>query len=196
MTKERKYILIGGAILLLIGAIYRFGPADFDGFHPLGEEISLKERKLVKYRQMVQERNELDGKLIALNRSLERAETGLLTGETPSLAAVDIQNILNEIGSRSEVEITSMRVLAPKNHLARDKGVTEESPAGQYTGIPVQISIVSTIRQLKELLYGIETSSKFLRVTEMKVRARDRQVKKIYSTFTVEGFMKKREDNS
>ncbi|QTA84509.1 type II secretion system protein GspM [Desulfonema magnum] len=184
MTRERKYILIGGMILLLLGAIYRFSP-DVGDFQLLGDEIAMKERKVVKYRLMAQKRNELDARLISLNRAIERAESGLLTGETPALAAVDIQNILNDIGGRSEVEIQSMRILKPKKP---DK----DSPAkGRYLSIPVQITLNANIRQLKEVLYSIETSSKLLRISDMRVRVRNiRQTEQIYSTLTVEGFMK------
>ncbi|OQX24503.1 MAG: hypothetical protein BWK80_20500 [Desulfobacteraceae bacterium IS3] len=183
MNKERKYILIGGAILLLIGAIYRFFP-EIEAFQPSGEEIVLKQKKLIKYRQTVQERSQTDAKLIALNRSLERSEAGLLNGETPALAAVDIQNILNQIASKSKVEVKAMRVLEPAE--------PEDGPPvkAQFLRIPVQITVNSTIRQFKEILYGIETSSKLLRITEMKITAgRSKPAEQIYSSLVVEGFM-------
>jgi hypothetical protein len=185
MTKERKYILIGGAILLLLGAVYRFFP-DTEVFQPMGADLVLKERKILKYRQMVQERNELNAELISLNRAVERAEAGLLTGETPALAAVDIQNILNDIANRAAVQVQSMRVLNPEES---DK----ESPEkGLYLKIPVQITLISTARQLKEVLYQIETSLKFLKISEMRVRVNNiRDPEKIYSTLTVEGIMRK-----
>jgi len=189
MTKERKYILIVGAMLLLLGAIYRFYP-DLPNFQTLGGEIALKQRKVVKYRQMVQERNALNARLISLNRSLERAESALLTGETPALAAVDIQNTLNDITDRSKVVVSSMRVLKPKEP-------DEESPAkGQYLGIPVQVTLSAGIRQLKEVFYRIETSMKFLRVTDMRIRINSRsQTEQVFATFTVEGFMKKKKES-
>jgi len=183
MNKERKYILIGGAILLLIGAIYRFFP-EIEAFQPSGEEIVLKQKKLIKYRQTVQERSQTDAKLIALNRSLERSEAGLLNGETPALAAVDIQNILNQIAGKSKVEVKAMRVLEPAE--------PEDGPPvkAQFLRIPVQITVNSTIRQFKEILYGIETSSKLLRITEMKITAgRSKPAEQIYSSLVVEGFM-------
>jgi len=183
MNKERKYILIGGAILLLIGAIYRFFP-EIEAFQPSGEEIVLKQKKLIKYRQTVEERSQTDAKLIALNRSLERSEAGLLNGETPALAAVDIQNILNQIAGKSKVEVKAMRVLEPAE--------PEDGPPvkAQFLRIPVQITVNSTIRQFKEILYGIETSSKLLRITEMKITAgRSKPAEQIYSSLVVEGFM-------
>ncbi len=183
MNKERKYILIGGVLLLLTGAVYRFFP-EIEAFQPSGEEIVLKQKKLIKYRQTVQERSQTDAKLIALNRSLERSEAGLLNGETPALAAVDIQNILNQIAGKSKVEVKAMRVLEPAE--------PEDGPPvkAQFLRIPVQITVSSSIRQLKEILYGIETSSKLLRITEMKVTAgRSKPAEQIYSTLVVEGFM-------
>lgn len=189
MTTERKYILIGGAILLLLGAVYRFYP-DTEMFQPMGGDIALKERKIIKYRQMVQERNKLNAELISLNRALERAESGLLTGETPALAAVDIQNILNDIANRAQVQVQAMRVLTPEES---DKESPEKA---LYLKIPVQITLISGTRQLKEVLYQIETSLKFLKISEMRVRVNNlRDAEKIYSTLTVEGIMKKAIDN-
>ncbi len=190
MTKERKYILICGAILLICAAIYRFAP-DFEGFDSLEQEIALKEKKLKKYHQILQESGELNTKLNSLNRTLDRVESKLLSGQTPALAAVDIQNILNDIAGRTGVEINTMRVLKPKDESE------EENPVGnQYLAIPVQITINATTRQLKEILYKIENSLKLLRITDMRIRLTNvKQVEKIYSTLTVEGFMKKKIDD-
>jgi len=188
MSREKKYILIGGLILLMAGATYRFWP-EIEAFRPLGEAMAFKERKVDKYRQMVQKRNALDAEILSLNRDLERAASGLLTGETTALVAVDIQNILNDIASRSEVEVKTMRVLNPKD--------PEEWPPGKdrFRVIPVQISMDANIRQLKEILYKIETSRKFLRISDMRIRVNNiKKTEQVYSTLTVEGFMRKRED--
>ncbi|OQX25213.1 MAG: hypothetical protein BWK80_16790 [Desulfobacteraceae bacterium IS3] len=184
MNRERKYILIVGAVLLLVGVIYRFLP-EFEGFQPMNDEIVLKQRKVLKYQQMVQERNALQEEQLALNRALERAESGLLTGETPALAAVDIQNILNDIAGRSKVEVSAMRVLQPVEP-------EEKATVKDYLTIPVQITFNTSVRQLKEILYRIETSLKLLRVSEMRVRLGNiKQAEKVFATLTVEGFMKK-----
>jgi hypothetical protein len=84
IDKQRKYILISAGVLLLFGVIYRLFPF-FQGIQAAGAEIVLKERQLVKYRQMVQKGKDLQTKLISLNRILDQVESGLLTGETPAL---------------------------------------------------------------------------------------------------------------
>lgn len=180
ISKERKIILIAGVVLLLMGVIYRYFPV-FDSFTSLDDEIALKEQKLIKYRKMVQERNELEQKLIRLNRILERAESGLLTGDTPSLAAVDIQNIINKIAGNIGAEVLTMRVLK-----------VDEKEETLYMAIPVQVTFRSRMRQLKELLYMIEDNPKLLKISDFRIRMiHGKEEGEIQATLTVEGFMKR-----
>ena len=180
ISKERKYILIGGGVLLLLGALYRFFPVIQD-MKPAGSEIVFKQQQIVKYRQKVQQRKNLESRLAALNRHLRQAESGLLSGETPALAAVDIQNILGDISRKIGVDIKTMRVL---------RAVDLENM--NYVSIPVQFTLNSTVRQLRDLLYQIETSNKFLAITHMKIRdIRGGQPGQIESTLTVSGWLRK-----
>ena len=187
LSKERKYILIAGGVLLFIGLLYRGIPFFLDIFSG-SEEIAVKTRKLIKYRQAVQVRNKLEETLRSLNRTLVRAESRLLVGDTPALCAVDIQNILNEIANRTKVEIKTMLVLKPK-----------QKKEMKYMSIPVKFSISSTIEQLKVTLYRIASSPKIMKVKDIQIRTgrRDRDhVEQIDSTITVEGFMKERDPSA
>ena len=178
INKEKRYILIAGTALLLLGLIYRFSPG-LDFFHSSQEEILLKKKKLFKYRQLVQEKNVFEKKLISLNRTLDRAESALLKGKTSALAAVEPQNILKKMTGESQVGIKTMRVLKP-----------EETEKEKYLGILVQFTFASTTRQLKEILYKIETSAKLLAIRELRIRNfRRRQAGQIQTTIVAEGFM-------
>ncbi len=182
INKERKIILVVGAVVILAGILYRFFPV-FESMESLEQEIVLKQKKLLKYRQMVQERNELESRLISYNRIIERAESALLEGETSALAAVDIQNILSEITGKSDLEVLTMRILKPENK--------EED---LYTTIPVQITLRCTVRQLKEVVYQIESAPKLLRIGDLRVRVvRGKVEGQVQATLTVEGYTKKTE---
>ena len=179
IDKKKKYILIIGAVLLLFGFIYRIFPFII-GLDPGDEEIILKQRQLVKYRQMIEQKEDLAKKVVNLNRVLERMESGLLSGRTPSLAAADIQNLLNGIVAKSDVALKTVKVLK-----------AEKSEEIDYISIPVQFSVDANIRQLKEILYGIENSSKYLKTRDIKVStSRRRNRGKIQSDITVVGLMK------
>jgi Tfp pilus assembly protein PilO len=180
LDKQKKILLVIGAVILFIAVVYRFFPF-FENIESLEDEISLKEKNIIKYRQMVQERNDLEVKLDSLNRIIENAESGLLEGKTPALAAVDVQNILKEITDKSDMEVLTMRVMRP-----------EDKEEEIYVIIPVQITIRCSVRQLKEVIYQIESSSKLLKISECRVRViRGRVEGQVQATLTVQGFMSK-----
>ena len=55
LSKERKYILIVGGILLLLGLIYRYAPS-LEGIFTPDDTIELKEQKLENYRRIAKKR--------------------------------------------------------------------------------------------------------------------------------------------
>lgn len=180
MSKERRYIIIAGAILLLIGAVYRFYP-DVRQFFSFQNEFALKRKNLIKYQQMVKEKNALEAALSAMEGQLQTAEAGLLSGETAAIAAVEIQNTLNEIAEENNVEIRSMQVMKPEGQ--------KDEP---YVSVPVQISIQTNTRGLKNVLYGIEASPKTFHITNLRVRTSGRtESDRIEAAFTVTGYMKR-----
>ena len=193
---SRKFILAAGGVLLLLAVIYRFFPDIGDLLGP-GQELGIKEKRVAKYRELVQQGDDQKARLMSLKTAVTRAESGLITGKTPSLAAADIQNILHKAAEKCQVKIKTVRVLKPEG---ADKEI--------YVSIPVQFTITSTVSQLKELIYRIESHSKYLKLTKVKSHAASktrarlsaRRVKgakartlaqQIRSEITVNGFFKK-----
>jgi Tfp pilus assembly protein PilO len=154
MDKRRRYLLIAGAVLLLFGLAFWLLPF-FEGIQGGQTDIAAQKKRIAKYRQTVKGRGEIEASLASLNKSFERAEAGFLTGKTEALAAVDIQNTLNEITLGSGVEIKSIQVLSSQK---RDSDL--------YVSVPVQFTVSATIRQLKDILYKIEASPKFFLTVE------------------------------
>ena len=156
VDKRRRYLLIAGAVLLLFGFAFWLFPF-FEGIQGGQTDIAAQKKRVAKYRQTVKGRGELEARLVSLNKSLEQVEAGLLTVKTAALAAVDIQNILNEIALGSGVEIKSVQVLTSQN---------QKQDAELYISVPVQFTVSATIRQLKDILYKIEASPKFFLTVE------------------------------
>jgi hypothetical protein len=154
IDKRRRYLLMAGTVLVLFGLAFWLFPF-FEGIQGGETDIAAQKKRIAKYRQTVKGRGELDARLVSLNKSLERAEAGLLTGKTAALAAVDIQTILNEIAIGSGVEIKSLQVLK-----------SQKQESDQYISIPIQFTVSATIRQLKDILYKIEASPKFFLTVE------------------------------
>jgi Tfp pilus assembly protein PilO len=154
MDTRQRYLLMAGAILILLGLAFWSLPY-FEGIQGGHTDIAAQKKRVEKYRQTVQQRGEIETRLAYLKKSLERAETGLLTGKTEALAAAEIQNILNEIALGSGVEIRSLQVLK-----------SQKKDSDPYVGVPVQFNISATIRQLKDILYKIEASPKYFLTVE------------------------------
>ena len=130
--------------------------------------------------RIARKRQALETHLDALRHTLRRAESGLLSGKTPALAAVEVQNMTKRIVEEKGAQVRSIRVLRP-----------QEGEEGIYVGIPVQATVLSNIRQLKDVLYAIESSENLFHVRELRVRAvgRRKQEDQIQSTLTIEGFL-------
>lgn len=180
LSKERKIILLVGAVLLLAGALYRFWP-QVDWLGDQQTQRALKEQKLARLKQAVANGPEIDRHLAMLKRTLKRADRYLLTGSTTALAGVLVQRELSKIADELKVELKQVQVL--------ESGSAEKEA---YTPIRVQVRSVSTLRQLQSLIYKIETSSKLFRVKELKidrVSARRKSKNNVQGFFIIEGLM-------
>ncbi len=180
MTKERKYLLIIGGLLVLIGLAYNLYPT-LQQLRPDDDQVLLKQQKIIKYERLLQRREPLEKRLAAAEKALSNAEQQLLTGKTAALAGADIQNIIGEISTANGVEIKTLRLLK-----------ADAKTHSYYMAIPVQFTVRATVRQLKDVLYGIETAGKRLTIREINVRpVRSRNSEDIQATITVAGYMKK-----
>lgn len=182
---KRKIILIVMAFLLVAGVVYRIWP-QIANISAGENDVALKKNQLIKYRKMFQSAVDLENQLSLLGTTLKKGEAGLLTGKTPALAAADIQKVVHQIAQTSRVEIQSVQVLKPK-----------EVGESHYLGIPVQVVIKGAMRQLKEFLYQIMASPKYLTVQEVRItvnRRRSRGKTKISqligARITINGFLK------
>jgi len=178
---QRKHIVIALAILTLFAFAYRFYPF-FEEMVSPGKEIELKERRLIKYRKMIESGENIDKQRDSLNNTLRELESRLLAGKTPALAAVEIQKIVEEIAGKSGVQIGLVNVLKP-----------EELEPRYYLRIPLEFHIFPTMRQLKEILYRIETTEKHLNVKKMVVQEHGGKSRQLRCSITVTGLMKRPE---
>jgi hypothetical protein len=119
---------------------------------------------------------------------MKQAEAGLLTGETPSLAAAEIQEIVSSIADAAGGQIKTVRIVQP-----------DRSGKGMYLAIPVEVTLHSTMRELTQALYKLDSSAKLLRIAKLEIRSRrvrrgrGSSVNLLTTTMRVEGFVKKME---
>lgn len=179
LNRERKVILICGIVLLLAGTVYRFSPS-LPSLFGKSDEVSFKEKELTKYREVLQEKRKVEMRLISVERELVRTEAGLLSQTTPALAAVEIENMLSDMIDKKGMRLHSMRELK-----------SEPTENGEYMTVPVEVKMMATIRQIKEVLFAIKNSNKLLRITSIRIRLPNiLHPEEIDCTMVTEGLMK------
>jgi len=189
LRKRRKFIVAGLAVMALPAMIYLFNSIN-RSTHRFNEALNLKQDKLDKYRQKVLEKKVMERELLSLQTTFKQAEAALLTGKTVSLAAAEIQQIVTNITNAAGAQIMTVRILQP-----------DRSAKEMYLAIPVEVTINSTMRQLTQLLYKLDSSAKLLSIAKLGIKSRagrSRLVRgastaNLITTLTVEGFVKKME---
>jgi hypothetical protein len=189
LGKGRKIIVAALALLALPALIYLFNALHRNTLM-FNEALDLKQDKLAKYRQKVLEKKAVERRLLNLQNTFKQAEAALLTGKTVSLSAAEIQQIVTNITNAAGAQIMTVRILQP-----------DRSGPDMYLAIPVEVTISSTMRQLTQLLYKLDSSAKLLRIAKLGIKSRAARARlgrrassvNLVTTLTVEGFVKKME---
>ena len=178
MTRERKYILIAGVILLACGLVYRFSPALADVF-AVEEKADVMQTQIRKYQSVIAKKKGLQREKQVLGKRLNSIEKRLLPGSTAALAAVNLQEFIKKVAGAEGIEIETMRVMSAR-----------QAEGSSYTLVPLRFVITSDMRQLKDLLFQIESGPRLLIVRELRVDSRaERTPGEIRAIMTVEGVM-------
>jgi hypothetical protein len=96
--------------------------------------------------------------LEATQSELKARDPKLLTGDTPSVSASDLQDVIQGLATKEGTQVITTRVLNPET-------------AGNFSKISIQMEIGGQIDQLASLIRGIENSPKLLMVDEINVRS-------------------------
>lgn len=103
-------------------------------------------------------KEEMNAGLEAARTSLKSREPRLLTGDTPSVSASDLQETVQALASKNGTQVITTRVLNPE-------------AAGSFSKIAIQMEIGGQIEQVANLVRDIDSSAKMLLVDEINVRS-------------------------
>ena len=161
--RERNLVLLTGVIVVVFIAKYL-------AVTPFLERRSWVQNQLESQPQLLRKNIRYVAQKELFMASLERAraqikalEPKLLTGDTASVNASDLQDTVQALAVREGTQVITTRVLSPE-------------PAGSFSKIGIQLEIGGEIQQVANLIKGIETSPKLLVVDELNVRSLFRPV--------------------
>jgi ACT domain-containing protein len=157
---RRERGLIGGTLLILFLAVGRYFVLTpyLERRTWVQNQLEAQPRLLEKNLRYLSRKEEMTAALEVARSGLKAREPRLLTGDTPSVNASDLQDAVQALANKEGTQVITTRVLNPE-------------PAGSFSKIAIQMEIGGQIDQLANLIKGIETSPKLLVVDEINVRS-------------------------
>jgi Tfp pilus assembly protein PilO len=121
-------------------------------------ELEMQPQLLEKNLRYLNQKAEIAAALERARSELKAIEPSLISGDTPSVSASDLQQTVQAIAAKEGLQVISTRVLNP-------------DAKGPFTKIPIQVEIGGEIEQLVNLIKGIEAAGKLLVVDELNIRS-------------------------
>jgi type II secretory pathway component PulM len=122
------------------------------------EELTHKRQVLARYQALQGSKLKVGKALVALKGAVAQIDGQLLAGGNPAVASADLQEILKNVTGAHGVQMTSIKVLQPRD-------------AGPYQEVPVQVQLSGSIDQLLTILYHLEHHKKLLFIPELEINA-------------------------
>jgi Tfp pilus assembly protein PilO len=122
-------------------------------------QLETQPQRLERNLRYIDRKPEIMGGLEKARAELKSLEPLLLTGDTASVSASDLQQTVQAFAStRGGAQVISTRVL-------------NAEALGPFTRIPIQLEISGVIDQVAGLIQSIETAPKLLVINEINVRS-------------------------
>jgi hypothetical protein len=163
MRRSRTLIITIPLMAILLGfAAYKYGFVQVrEDLTSVRDEQAVKVKLLGKYVALISEKPELEKKIASMKEERKADDSKLIEGQTPSLAAASLQDIVKGIVTGRGGTISSERVGKPDD-------------LGHFKVINVSIdTVLPDVRALGDILYSLETRTPYLVIKEMDARIRN-----------------------
>ena len=174
--RDRKFLTIGiVAVAFFLVFTYVISPF-------MGSEQDIRDRTqqlemlLQKYEKIIGQQKEIEKKLTQIKRQQGQLDKKLLKGSTPSLAAAEMQKMLEQISKKHDLELKSVKV----------KDAEKE---GDFLAIPLEIRLTTDLNRTRKFLSDLEKNQKYLIIPQLKISVKNqRDPQEVIVTIVVTGF--------
>tara|TARA_B100000315_G_scaffold72484_2_gene66030 strand:- start:3430 stop:3987 length:558 start_codon:yes stop_codon:yes gene_type:complete len=179
-TSREKIFLYVGGVLFGFTVLYLVIVKPIYSKHiEIQSKIEQKGMLLKRYKAILKRDDQLKKRVVYIKKEFDRMAKVLLVSAKPSLAASELQAILEDIIKKARSTVTNIK---------NNKPIEKEA----FYQIPIEITVDSTLRELKDIIYQIENSDKFLIVRDVNIRlVKSGDPEKLKTKFIIDGFAKK-----
>ena len=157
--RERGLVYLTGAILLFFVGKAAIATPLLDRQARVKAQLESQPQLLQKNLRYLSQKESLLAALEVARGQIKSIEPALLTGDTPSVTASDLQETVQSLATREGTQVITTRVLNPE-------------PSGSFSKIAIQMEIGGQVQQLANLIRSIESAQKLLVIDEINVRSR------------------------
>ncbi|MGZ8497100.1 MAG: type II secretion system protein GspM [Candidatus Binatia bacterium] len=161
--RERGLVFLTGAIVLFFVGKVAIATPLLERRATTKGQLESQPQLLQKNLRYLSQKDSLLAALAAARNQIKSIEPALLTGDTPSVTASDLQETVQSLATREGTQVITTRVLNPE-------------PSGSFSKIAIQMEIGGQVQQLASLIRGIESAPKLLVIDEINVRSLFRPV--------------------
>lgn len=157
---RREKALVGVALfvlLLVLGRAFVIAPL-LERREWVRRQLEVQPQFLEKNFHYVAQREEIAGALAKSREALQLREPLLLSGDTDSVRASEVQQAVQALAAREGTQVITTRVLNPET-------------MGPFTKITIQMEVSGQIDQLTNLIRGIDSAEKLLIIDELNIRS-------------------------
>lgn len=162
--KKNRTLIIGIPIIIILAffVIYQYGYQTIQAnMASIKEEQDIKTKTLEKYVTFISEKPHIEKTIALLKEERKNLQAQLIEGDTPSLAAAELQDKIKGI-------ITGNRGIISSERAGRPEQVEK------FTIINVSIeAVMPDANALSNTIYAIETSTPYLVIKELDIRVRN-----------------------
>lgn len=159
LSKRERGLLVATLFILLVvlGRLLVVNPY-MERREWVQTQLEIQPQLLEKNLRYIGRKEEMAAALEAAQNEIRARESKLLTGNTASVNASDLQETVQALAVKEGTQVITTRVLNPE-------------PTGAFSKIAIQMEIGGQVEQVANLVRGIETSSKLLVIDEINVRS-------------------------
>jgi type II secretory pathway component PulM len=175
--RERLVVGVGAVVALVVGGHLLVVEPILARSRTALTTLPAREAALERRRLLVAQRPRLAEELSAVDARLKMEARRLLRGPTAPLAASELQKLVKDLLAAGNVEVRSERVLP-----ASDQNGLQE--------VPIELTIMGSIRDTVNALARLEGADRLLAVKDFKIRVMAvGQPRELLTTLTVAGYL-------
>lgn len=161
--RERGLVYLTGVIVLFFVGKTAIATPLLERQARVKQQLESQPQLLEKNLRYLSQKDSLLAALEVARGQIKSIEPALLTGDTPSVTASDLQETVQSLATREGTQVITTRVLNPE-------------PSGSFSKIAIQMEIGGQVQQLANLIRSIESAQKLLVIDEINVRSLFRPV--------------------